>query len=335
MSLPRFSVLARKILREVKTPGRIKDSRRYVAVGPWSFPQNESETGQIISVQDFKRKLEQNIQGDRAMDIGGWIVPFTYRAIITAFGYLFSQPAQASEFISLVQDYNQARFVYKNQITAIRNLQSDLDRLRSDDSDRAQELKLKIRKIEGELPEQLKDLKDLIPVVIDEVRRLISEIEDFLRAEVKDTSIPVGMTKDEYIKKIFNGEKHLAAYNQFIKAYSQEGDKDPLPLITHLFKTAKVKAKQSRTIGDPQALAAEILKSIQGNVLQFSRTSTAQVKERSPVFATAMKLIKRGQYDQAKSIIEPINLELADMIENLKQGSVTEADVIKKIMSMK
>jgi hypothetical protein len=212
-------------------------------------------------------------------------------------------------------------------------LQSDLDRLRSLDSDRAMELQQKIRKIQEELPEQLDDLKSLIPVVIDEVRRLISEIEEFLLNEVKDASIPVGMSKQEYIKKIFDGEKHLNAYDRFIRAYSQEGDKDPLPLVSHLFKTAKTQAIQSRTLGDPRALAAEILKSIQGNVLQFSRTSTSQVRERSPAMATAMKLIKRGQYDQAKSLIAPINPELANMIEDLKQGNVTEAEVIKRIMS--
>ena len=318
------------MLQEAKTPGTIKDARNYVATGPAGLGRGgkDGEVAQVISVDDFKRKLEQNSVGDRAVDTGGWIVPFTYRAIITAFKYLLSKPAEASEFISLIQDYSQAKFLYKNQLQALTRLQEGAQ------TDRTAAA---IAKIEKELPEQEADLKSLIPVVIEEVSRLISEIEAFLVAELPDEDVPEGKTKEEFVKESFDVEKHLKAYTQFIKAYSQNGEVDPLPLLVALFKTAKVESVQSKTVGDPQALAKDILQGITGNTLakpmKFGRTSAAQAGDKSPVIKNTMKWLKKGKYDKARDLITPINSEIADMINDLIAGNISEADVIKALMS--
>lgn len=317
--ITKFEQLVESILNEKgKTPGKIKRHSNYIASGPQDLKRGGSEKSGIISKTDFIRRLEQNKIGERAKDKGGVIAGRAFNNLIKTFRFVLSQPVQASQLKSVVEDYSQ---VYGLLGKTRKNLS------RESNPEKRAVLQSEAEELAEKLEEMAPDFYDQVLITMDGI---YNDVVNLINDESNEIVPDEQMSAEEYAKTFYDPEFVKSNFNRFIQAYSQGGEKNPIPLIISLFKTALIKNKEDDVVGDlpklMKVLTTKSSKSI-GNI-GSSHAGRQALQKKKPQQAEIVKLIKKGEVDQALAMADG---ELKNTIQKFKDGSISEGDVVRLI----
>lgn len=324
--ITKFDQLVESILNEKgKTPGKIKRHSNYIASGPQGLERGGSEVGNVMSKTNFIKRLEQNKKtGERSRDTGAAVASKAFDNLIKTFRFVLSQPVQASELKTAVEDYS-------NQYSLLTKTQKNL----------ARELKPEKRaQLKSEVDQLAEELGQSAPsfyrTVIDTMDGIYRDIVNLINDDTSEITPEEGVSAEEYALSLYDPDKMKGNFERFVQAYSLGGEKNPIPLIISLFKTALIKNKEDDVVGDlPKLIDLLSNKGTQqkGN-LSNSHAGRQKLELSQPVKADIVSKIKRaaktGNYGPAKQAASEFpNIRTA--IEELEKGERNEQSVTSAI----
>ena len=325
-NINKFQQLVDCVIIEAKTPGKIKDATKYIAKGPAGLSRGGAETGPIKTEIDFIRRLEQNSKGERARDEGRVVASRAYSDLVKTFRLILAQPVQASQLIDTMENYSK---VYRELQLVKKDLTSTL---KGKASEELAAKRLEYEKIVLELAEEL---NKMAPVFYREVLTIMGSIYNDIVNLLKDR-LDTGddVDPEAYAKNIYNEEGVKRNFKKFVRAYSQGGEKNPIPLIISLFKAALISNKEDGVVGDLPGLIEKLTKKTAspiGNTAS-SHAGRQKLQRNKPKLARIVKLIKSGDLDKAMQLADEFD-DVKSNIQKLKDGEMTEGDVVRAIYS--
>jgi hypothetical protein len=266
----------------------------------------------ILNEKDKNWDTRNRATGERAVDRGSSLSKKADADVVKALRFIHAYPPATGALGALesyIEEYRSIERMRKNLMSA--------------NAGSRESLEIEIEQRENDLNSEMSNISE---------ERIISGIEEAIRA----VGAGIESAGIEDSSSVFNADALVRTFRSWISARSEGGDKSPMMRVISAYIYALTKNEGIFNTGikgmkqDPlAALVSDYIKP-RKSAIGNSHAGRQALKKNKPQQAKIVKLVKGGQLDAAAELAGE-GTALADMIQQLKDGNITEADVVRSI----
>lgn len=291
---------------------------------------------------------------------GGYIQADVFRLMRAALMVAASDPEAGTELKRVIDEFGQVYQQYVMARTHARNARTDYDRMPdlvfgkkpkqyTDKGVALLELEKKQTELAGKLKEELIQKEpDLLNAVHDLVREgamnFVNKIKSSKQQEIKALDEIGTKAEDDdvkaavrFLKDVFMGKGEFVPLSKFAQA-EREQNKMPAARLFTIYKSVIDTMARNHLVDNPEK-TFDYITGQTSKVRSIAEPTLGRkaMKEKDPQIMKVIAMIKQQKFEDAKKAVNTTKLadnKKADLmmnIEKLKNGKVTEAEVIRPL----